>query len=497
MSLLMESSGNDVLNVERGEKVQAGESLDQLMKLNRIRYNFPQDLSLVDSRTFRINYGDLSLYLNTAGEVVFRLTASTEYCIPENCYLRFFVKVVKQDGTAPTNIYTLTNDAGGLGLFTRLLIESADGSEIERIDNLNHYARNNLAIKANLPYIVSVGGVAGLNTSYDILSDSGISYLDNTAQNAKSLCGGPGVNQNGYQVCIPLPWISGLFRSKKLIPAQVLSGLRIRLQMESVANAFQIANGADPNPFVPDTNLVFQVISPQIMLDSVALSPLIQRKLMQVSASEGLDVYYETAFYSGVNFTGSSVSFNVYKSVSRASNVLFITQSQTGQTKTLSDLYTTKPTIYGSTALCMVKSQLRLGSLYMAQQPLTSTSTITGATTSTIVPSNGVDMYYQYVQCGEGHNHMLFEDSSVIGYRQYVAVPAGTAAASDNKFVVNKQDLEKMSCLELSGLPVNNSRQLVLNIDYAGPITGGYVLKTWLHYIKLCKAFANNVVIKE
>lgn len=477
----MESSGNDLLNVERGEGVKKGEDMSELLQLNNIKYQYPMDLSLAEMRSVRINYADLSNYVNSSGEAITRCTASTEFINGPGCYLKFSVRVFQTSGSDPSQNYYLFNDVGGVGCFSRLLIESSSGDEIERIDDLASYVRSWLALKCNLPYIQSVAEVGGLD---------GTGYLENDTSPSRVNCKGQAV-----ECVIPMHWLSGVFRCRKLLPPQLFSGMRIRLQMQSdVARSFKLS-AANTDPAVQ-----FNITNLRLITDSIKLSPMVERKLIEMAGKSGLDLYYQTYWNSNIDFTSNAVSFNINKSVSRASDVIFITQSQAANNKTLSESVQ-KSALYGTTPFNYTSAQWRLGSIYAPIQPLTSTTTASTQGLTGIAPSNAGDFYYQYTVLGP--NYKGVQNSSAIPYSNYLEGVTGADDVNNRFWGVSMVTLEKSSALELSGLPVNNARQLVFNAQYASSLSAsgisppGQTLKTWLGYTKLAKCFANNIVLRE
>jgi hypothetical protein len=55
--------------------------------------------------------------------------------------------------------------------------------------------------------------------------------------------------------------------------------------------------------------------------------------------------------------------------------------------------------------------------------------------------------------------------------------------------------LERSSVLSLSGLPVNNSRSLQVELDYSG--TANRDMDVYMHYLQLARVFPTNVLVKE
>lgn len=496
----LEAMGTDMLNLKSANSNEMkGDNMMGLMSVNRVHYSYPADLSLSESRTTKIFYSDINSYTSASNEIVFKFTSSSDFAVPENCYMRFELNVLNSTG-AVTDLYALPIDTGACALFFRVLLEDASGQEIERIDNLNTYMRNYLALQstsAYLPYLGSAAGIAVTGaTAKANAVNVGIYDACNTAGAAISEAG----DVPSLSCAIPLHWILGLFQQKRLIPPQLLSGARLRLSLENPNRCLVTLGGLAPAA-AADRTPSYRISNPRIMVDSCKLSPFVERKLMEMAGLGKLDMYYKTAFYSGTQFTSSDLTFNLNKSVSRAVDVMFLQQSTTNQSPSnfavAADI---RWTHYGTLPNIQIKEQWRLGSEYYPQQPVTSNCVGGGGDVTTFTPSGGVDQYMQYVHIGGDHDcHPILKDASLIDYPLFankIQVLA-TDKLSDNKYCARIQTLERSSALELSGLPVNNSRALSYTCSNSGAVTGGVNFHSWIRYVKLLKIFADKISIKE
>jgi len=362
-----------------------------------------------------------------------------------------------------------------LGLFNRLLIESKDGSELERIDNVNLYSRAKLYSQTAENYISANG------LSMGIMNNSATLY---------------GVDVvTIQQFSIPLWVLCGIFDSNILLPPMLTSGLRIRLSLSPLGRVV-ISNAGGAS-----TAVQYSITSPRIIVDSIELTPLIERKLLELSGN-GLEFCYKTAFYtasqavaSGGPNVVSSINFEINKSVSRAVSVIFFLQNATRVIENAIGLND----INGTTQNVISQYQLRLGDIYLPQQPLR-----TNVLPVTNIGSQDLTEFYAQLVLYGNNKYCYSYDPPAITYQQYntnyaVAPFVGVANLYNDQKVYNTQTLERSPTLQASGMSINNSRTLVLNTQYTMPsaTAASFVLVTFLEYLKLAKIFPRNVAVKE
>lgn len=196
------------------------------------------------------------------------------------------------------------------------------------------------------------------------------------------------------------------------------------------------------------------------MLDSYQLADSIQKRLMQESAATGLEFYYETWDRTRHNINASDkANITVRKAVSRAlgahcktrltaNTALLSVDSMASETNEVASMF------------------WRLGSLNFPNSRLT---------------SKVEQYYYSLYSMGKFlHPHQ----SNSISYTDFIA-DEGLVAVT----------LERSSILSLSGLPVNNSRTLQLELDY--DTSQSRDQDVFLNYLQLARVFPNNVLVKE
>jgi hypothetical protein len=83
---------------------------------------------------------------------------------------------------------------------------------------------------------------------------------------------------------IPLAELSGLFANSKSIPSMVMSGLQIKLELESPVIAFKAAGGG--------AAVSYTISDCALFTDTFQLSDSIARKMNQLAATGGLELSY-------------------------------------------------------------------------------------------------------------------------------------------------------------------------------------------------------------
>jgi hypothetical protein len=451
---------SDELKMRMGQKpVEKKSVTDDLLVLNSLKYSIPADLSMVDKRRMVNNYFDISEYTSSSNEMIIKLNSSTDFINAANSYL--LVKVTAGN-TAVENL-CFPDAAGASALFSRILVESKDGSELSRIDRLNHYIRNYLPLKCPSDYLATTASAAGIVEGYQGANTT----TGQPLPVAPRALGGSGLSLVNEQVyCIPLWYLSPIFSHKnKLMPPQLTSGMRIRLTLASASQCL-VRQGDNAAASQPGIN--YTISDPRVVTDNYQLSPLVQRQIMQMAGNQGLDYVYEDCWESQQSFASTDINFEINKSVSRATGVMWFSQETADVTAGQNQ--------FGPSVSKDIRYQMRLGDLYFPQNPIESTN------------ANVAEFYY--------HTQIGVKKADVCQKQNKLNITnfAGTAGLGNN-YGIHYQTLERSSALEMSGNPINNSRSLVLNIRYSD--NNARTLRAYLKYVKLAKVFARNVVVKE
>jgi len=426
----------------------------QLAEINGINYVLPTRLSLVAKRQLRENFAERQTYTNSAREIQFRLNASSDFVYGKNSYLTFDISV-----TADAGEIGFPADITAANLFSRLLIEDQSGQELERVSDFNEWAA------VCLPYVWSRDYRTQLQNAgtYDA-TVAGVGDIANYDCKASSL-----------RVVIPMWWLSGVFDTHTFIPPTLLSGMLIRLTLETPARAFSALSGA------PTSISAYTIDNPRIVCDSLMMAPAVQKQVMS-KAQGGLGFVYTTLFRDSYNVGGTSISAQINKAVARALRLDCFTQVATPAAGDLAGVST-------RTQVASVRqTQCRVGDLYITNQPVrTGTSTATAD-----VKKNSAEVL-NYTYWGLDKTD-TYKDPPINGLTDY---RSGTTDLNDGKALLC-HSLTQHPYVKNAGLSVNNSRVAEVRIDYSDQAAaGGKVLKVFMRYIKVATSFPSRAVVKE
>jgi hypothetical protein len=470
-----------------GEKKMSPEFIEKLFALNSLRYAVPSNLTIVGARSNKISPPDVQLYDTKSGaqEMTVRLATSTDFVYGRNCYISMRVLATP---AASSNVGFRNGTA--MNLFSRFVIESEAGQEIERIESLNFYCRQVLPWRVPADYLATGLAMAGQYTSGQ--TADGFTYGTNgggrpapggTAPASAAAdnydCSVP----DGLQVIIPLWWFSGVFARETLIPSTLISGARLRFTLAPALQAFESLL-AVPVVVALDG---YQIIDPHIVLDSMTLAPVIQRNLLELSANTGGLVYpYETAYnQNGTPGTATNFDLMINKAVSRCTNVVWSTRASNTPVNTAHDSL--------GTAQCNLRSlDYRLGSSYFPSRVIL----VPGTTSSPV--KQGAELYQNSLQSFSRMS--MAEATPSITKAKFLTTgqqPDATAANNDNSgYSVHCQSFRTNNTMEWSGLSLSASRSLSIRPQWI--TTGaGQEMTAFIHYIKVSRCAPDRIYLIE
>ena len=448
------------------------QSIEGLKAVNGIAYELPPKFSIVDKRTSKVSFADQNSYVSgSATEMVIKINSSADYVYGPNSYLAFDVASTATDAAGGDdflgfgNLAVQTAAAPGrpqgsaYNLFSRLLVESRSGAELERVEQSNLEVSAARPFKYPADYKKTVQA-AGQYPGYGTTSEYGL--------NADAV-------GSNLRVCIPMSWFSGLFATETLIPPQLISGATYRLTLETALRAMhQFAGGT------PITGAVYTITDPRIVLDSLTLAPTIQRALMEQSQG-GLPFVYKTLYHDQANVASgaSSLNFQVNKSVSRAVCTEWLFASQAAATLPIQNISTIPPNVR--------QFQIRVGDSYRPQQPVRTGASVVQAD----VLKNSAEIYSSSIASLDKLGK--HESPCSVSFDDW---KRGTVGVSNGQAVIF-QDLLMHPELPDSGLAINNSRSLEGMFELC--TLGAPVALTahmWLEYVKIAMVFPTNVSLK-
>lgn len=244
---------------------------------------------------------------------------------------------------------------------------------------------------------------------------------------------------------------------KQLLPPQLASGLHIEIVFEDFRTTLIGQNqGASITGY--------EVQNIQFMLDSTEMTDDVQKTINMESADNGIEYAYER-IYTNISQQPSeqtTVSVQIRKAVSQACFATSIVIDSAGAVDITKD------------PLAAVQNdtknwQYRLGSLYFPNQRIEDPD-IDG-TESYIIAQQTYDKL-QNPYCESGVSLYNFNLS------------LGIMASS----------FEKNTSLNMSGLPINNSRVLELQAEF-DTFTGSREIVTFLQYCSVARTFIDNVAV--
>ena len=446
-----------------------------LKTINKLQYALPSNLNVVNRRQNKVSFADQNAYSSQSGnEVVVRLTASTDYVYGKNSYLTFDILGVDAGATGELGFFKNT----AMSLFSRVLLESKDGAEMERNDKLNAYCAQVKPWHHPASYkdtVCAMGGQWEGATRLGSLT-TGIPAIPAVYTKA-GIIADYDAAASKLTVCIPLSYFLGVFDRETLIPSMLVSGALLRLQLEKPAVAFEslgaLATGA----------VSYSITNPRVVLDSMSLAPVVQKNLMEQSqASGGLDYTYETVYYQSGN-PGTQVNFNlqINKAVSRCQRLYWSSHSQT--TPVSSDIDS-----LGTTLANCEQLDYRLGDLYFPQRVISISGTVS---------KTGAELYQNSLQ-SVGKMRTSSDPPSITKSEFLTSGVSLAANTANSGRCVHVQSFEQSSALEYSGLAINNSRTLEARISFGSVAPAeAQVIDAWISYVKLAKCNQLRVILKE
>ena len=445
--------------------------MSKLLTVNKLKYQLPSNLNIVERRQNKVSFADQNSYLSQAGsEVVIRFTASTDYVYGPNSFLTFDIETTPVAGGTSGEIGFQNETA--MSLFSRVLYEDRSGAELIRNDRLNAYCAQvgpwKYTKNAVTPAMAgkflgdekatrtnpATFGTHGSEENYDTTSDK-------------------------LSVVIPLRHFLGIYNRETLVPSMLVSGSLLRLQLAPALEALTIIGVGDRVP------ASYTISNPRVVLDSMALAPVVQKNLMeQTQQSGGLDFSYTTAYYQSGN-PGSNPAFNlqINKAVSRCSKLFWSSRATSTEAKVSNSNH-------GTEKLAVNKLDYRLGDLYFPQRVIN----VIGSP-----QKNGSELYQNSLQ---SMNRMRTDENAPWITKNIFCcsgVPLdATPANNDNKgYATHVQSFEMSSALEYSGLAINNSRTLEARIGFTTPVVGDRTIDAWVEYVKLAKCNQLRCILKE
>jgi hypothetical protein len=421
--------------------MSADASVSSDMLVNNLVYKQPSALSLATQRAYTRHFPQVQTY--SAGQtMVFDLTSGSSYVDPENSYLTFKVQLVTAGAAITANFAS----GSAMNLIRQVTIRSRSGTELDRIELCNFWSRLESLNTLSDAYLTRQGPMEGWGATRDGADAAILS--------------------SAYEVrfCIPLARLSYLFcpeQKGQKLPPQLMSGLHMEFIWEDVRTAVYLKTGS-AGDFAG-----YQVSNIAIVTDSIQMTDDVQRTINKESADSGLEVCYNRIFtaQTALALGSSSANVSVRKAVSQCKLAYTVCIDKT-------KLFDVTADSFKSVTFDATRWQYRLGSLYFPKEAIAGDGT----------PLDSAETYLNQLQTWNKLKH-THEESS-LSFADF-KLKAGVLAAS----------FERDQELELSALPVNNSRTVELDVQFDGITSAGLTrqLITFLQYSGVVRAFIDQV----
>jgi hypothetical protein len=402
------------------------------MLVNNLVYKQPKALSLAVSRCYKTNFFQRSTYEGSRSETaVCDWNTGSSSVEQSNSYLLFDVALT---GTTPTANW---GSGSACNAISEIRIRSRSGTELERLQSTNLWSKYNSIYTRGSDNLKHIGSAEGFGPTQDGTADS--ATLSATAT----------------RFAIPLSSLSPFFKPMKgqLLPPQLASGLHIEIVFEDFRTALFQKGGTVTGYSI--SNIAFK-------LDTVDLTDETQRAINMESASNGLEYAFERVHQTIAQqqVAQTSLSLQVRKAVSQSALATAIVISAADKIDVTKDSLVSVP-------WNVSMFQWRLGSLYFPNEQLLDAGL------------HGVEGFLTAQQTYDKMGHPHAENSiSVSNFK----AKNGIMSAS----------MEKNQKLNLSGLPINNSRVLELNCEFSA-VAEQLEVVCFLQFATVAKAFTDNV----
>jgi hypothetical protein len=427
------------MNESQGN-AQAGDSLQKsLLQVNKMLYAMPPSLGITARRHHVIDFSQQQTYTN-GQTAVFDLQTGSYMVDGKNSYLRLNLAVAGGDGGF--------RSGGITNIIKRIVVRTKSGKEWCRCEEYNLYIRNYLRYKCPNDWFTTTASASGYVAS-------ATDYADVTTASGKNL------------FTMPL-WMIPCFNQDKLLPSQILEGLRIEITLASPEEAF-----------LGGTVTGYTVTDMEIHSDAYDIADQFKRKVAEMSARQGLVLVHKEYFHSNVGTSGATTQYNfdVKKACSKACRSFTVLRKTADVTTNAATNDVLQPEQYTVT-----RYQAHVGQDYMPNQPIA----IDAVPSATNIAEAYTDTQFVFDKLNQCWNPNNVSKTNFLGGSSATVLNNGLVAFNLNKSHVT----------DLDGYVLNNSRALVIDIQTNGSSQDRKV-DTYLEHLRVAKVYTANAEIRD
>lgn len=536
--------------MEMGSEEKA--DISSLLEVNRLDYRLPPSLSIATSRAMKVYRSHVQDYVAGRDQMQFTLSSGATYVDFLNSYLRFQVRVPPQSaGVNPK----MPAHCGWANMIRQIRIIHSSGVEIDRfkdsvgewIQIKNYYDRSesqrktqgslyglNDTGRASLPSGVTnellERAKQGLNIPVQTLpavGDDALEQGDTLESNGadapfsqinKLASGSPFQSQEFvYDVAIPLCHLCSFFDVDLLAPSFLSAGMQIYIDFYPPSHFFVCGTDVTGVPktttiagdFVGDVTLT----KAEMHLETFTLTDSIVRKLSQISASSGLEWYFDSVHQASIVTGSDSLSMQITRALSRANNVIVKTRNDKWLGNSLLDSYASQAWVLPDTENnlndpslpgvdprslldkdldgTMEEFQVQLGAQYIPSRSITGRKEMMHSAYKTFSQFRRSDV-------------LGGPDTAQYGGIRVTAQQAGVVGEYLPGVAISAVPLESSSTLQQSGAAISAQRTAVVNMKWkypsssdAGSKFGLRRIDAFVVYSKLATLFLDTVVVRS
>jgi len=263
------------------------------------------------------------------------------------------------------------------------------------------------------------------------------------------------------------------------MPSYLAAGLRLEFNIERPEIAFRMTTGIRP----PQATLKYEIVDPQIILDTVVLSDAVLRKLSEMSANQSLEWVWQSVHTNSVT-TGaaSQSSIEVTKALSRANAVWAVPRVATALQEEA-----TGPAVVHTLAEAWRNDSFKWTGV--PKNPFTSWQFILGSLHFPLIPvETMLESYFHILSLAKDISTPYGKSS--LSYAQFN--PILTPSHGEYAAV---QTLERSSVLSQSGTAVGAQRGLLVRLTHNLP-EADRIVTLFTQHQKLASVFLNQVVVR-
>ncbi len=426
-------TSSDVQDIKEGAR-EAGAM--NLLRLNNLIYKMKSRTTVVSQRNMKEYEFDRDEYKNTTKQVALTALNTGElYVDGSNSWFSFDVTVSNLPAGATSWDWGV---GSAMNLFSTILITSENGVELHRIDDANRYLVQNNKYEKDDFWFQREGKAMGYGST---------ALAEDTV----------------YSYTVPLDQLGGIFGVKnQLLPSVLLAGVKIELHTENPINAIKCVGTITEDA----TSLSYIISNPKFHLDTYLLADAIHKKILDISASNGLEIVYETVETDKQSTPATTINMTSKKTVSLARQA-FAGNYGDVDTKGKVDQMQTQ-------AFDLDQFNFRIGSTYYPLQPL--------QTTNAADESKFNDSYFNTLYAFEAFNN-----------RKYVSATFDDFATGGFGIASTTLELDTHS---VSSVPINNNRQLLYRAR-SSTTDANRTTIMYLKFVRVAKAYLNNLVVRD